>query len=249
MNVISFLYFEVLFRPLYNLLVGITDLLPNHSIGLAIIIVTLVVRLILLPPSLHQARQARANQTKMSGVKEKIQAIKKEHKDDRTRVAEETMKIYREAGINPAAGCLPLLIQFPILIALYRVFFIGIGPETFSALYSFVPQPEAVSTVFLGLSLSEPSLILGILAGLGQFFLMRFFTPRPQQVGANEDSAQMMASMQKNMTYIFPVMTVFFALSFPAALSLYWVASTVFAMIQQYLIKRSLHLTEAIPTL
>lgn len=251
MNIFSLAYTEVLVRPLFNLLVGITNVLPTHNVGLAIILVTLVVRLILLPPSLHQVRQMQRNQEKMKTVQEKLKDIKTKHKDDKTRQAEETMRLYREAGINPAAGCLPVLVQLPILLALYRVFLGGIGPDTFHYLYSFVSEPNQLQTVFLGISLTSPSLLLGVIAGLAQFVLMRFATPTtaPATPGAPDETAQMMQSMQRNMVYFFPVMTVFIALQLPAALALYWVASTVFASLQQWAFKRILKVSPGMPAL
>lgn len=248
MNPFTFVYNEVLFRPLFNLLVGLTNFLPTHNIGWAIIGVTLLVRLVLLPSSLHHARQLQANQDKMQKMKVKLDELKKLHKDDKAKQAEETMKLYREAGINPASGCLPLLIQLPILIALYRVFLAELTPETYEMLYSFVQAPAQIGFEFFGINLKEPSLRLGLLAGIGQFVQMKWLTPTPQPTpGANEDAAAMMASMQKNMMYIFPVMTVFIALQLPAALSLYWAVSTLFGMLQQYLLKRTLHLTTTPP--
>lgn len=249
MNPFSFVYNELLFRPLFNLLIGITNFLPTHSIGISIILVTLIVRLVLLPASLHQAKQMHRNQSKMKEVKHELDKIKEKHKNDKTKQAQATMELYRKAGINPAQGCLPLLIQLPILIALYRVFLIGITPETFQYLYTFVSPPGDIQTVFLGINLYQPSLRLGILAGLAQFAQMRIFMPTsstPQPAGS-EQTAQLMASMQKNMAYIFPVMTVFIALQLPAALALYWLITTVFALIQQAILKRTLKLEGSPP--
>lgn len=250
MNPITFIYNELLFRPLFNVLVGITNIDPTHNVGIAIIMVTLLVRLILLPSSLHQARQLHKNQTKMSSVQKQIAKAKEVYKNNSAKQAEETMRIYREAGINPASGCLPLLIQLPILLALYKVFFTGLSTDTFHLLYSFVPAPQVLQQTFLGISLTQPSVLLGAIAGFGQFVLMKFFsgivTPQP---GASDQSQQMMMAMQKNMMYIFPVMTVFIAFQLPAALALYWVASTLFAIVQQYLIRRILHITPGTPTL
>lgn len=245
MNPFSFLYTEVLYRPLLNLLVGITNVLPTHNVGLAIILVTLLVRLLLLPSSLHHAKQMRANQGKMQDVKKEIEKAKKKHKGDKAKEAEETMRIYREAGVNPASGCLPLLIQLPVLIALYRVFLNGLSPEVYTSLYSFVMEPGALQTVLFGIPLNEPSLRLGVLAGVAQFVQMKWLSPTPQtatQPGMNDDAAAMMASMQKNMMFIFPVMTIFISLQLPAALALYWATSTLFGIAQQYTLKRSLHL-------
>lgn len=243
MNIITSFFREALFRPLFNLLVGITDVLPTHNIGVAIVLLTIISRLILLPFAWHQARQMQRNQHKMKELQSQLQALKEKHKDDKAKQAEATMALYREAGINPASGCLPLLIQLPILITLYRVFLAGVGPATYHYLYSFVSAPPSLTTTLLGINLAVPSLVVGICAGVAQFIQMRWFSPTPAtQPGGNEDAEQVMASMQKNMMYIFPVMTVFITLRLPAALALYWVISTGLAIIQQLLFKRFLHL-------
>ena len=250
MNPITFVYTEILFRPLYNLLVWIMNVDPSHSVGIAIIVVTIIVRLVLLPPSIRQAKQMQLNQEKMGGLQKQIAKLKKEHKDNKSKQAEETMKLYKEAGVNPASGCLPLLIQLPILLALYRVFLTGINEDSFQFLYSFVQAPDSVQQMFLGLPLTEPSVLLGAIAGAGQYVLMKYFTGTPAaQPGANEETQQMMMTMQKNMMYIFPVMTIFIAFQLPAALSLYWVISTAWAIGQQYFIRRSLNVTTGMPAL
>ena len=250
MNPISFLYTEVLFRPLLNLLIGITNVLPGHQIGWAIVVVTLIVRFILLPLSIQQARKSSANQAKMSDLQKDLKKIQKDPNEYKNRQAEETMKLYRERGVNPASGCLPLLIQLPILIALYRVFLTGLTPETFPALYSFVAEPTTIASVFFGIPLSEPSLRLGVLAGIGQFIQMKYLSPAPPAApSANEDAAAMTAAMQKNMAYIFPVMTVFIALQLPAALALYWLISTIFGIGQQLFLRRYLKISSNVPVM
>jgi YidC/Oxa1 family membrane protein insertase len=248
MNPFTLAYNELLFRPLFNLLVGITNILPTHNVGLSILAVTLIVRTLLLPPAIHQAKQMQANQNKMKELRHELKKIQQQHKHDAAKKAEATMALYRRAGINPASGCLPLLIQLPILIALYRVFLIGLGDETFQFLYPFVTRPEAVQLSFLGINLAQASLSLAIVAGVSQFILMRQVNPATQASlpADNEQSAQMMASMQKNMTYIFPVMTVFIAMQLPAALALYWVASTVFGILQQRLFKKYLNISSGV---
>jgi YidC/Oxa1 family membrane protein insertase len=250
MNIFSLIFTEGLYRPLLNLLIGITNVLPGHSVGWAIIFVTLIVRLILLPSFLHQATAMRKNQEKMAQIQHKIDELKKTHKDDKAKQAEETMKIYREAGINPASGLLPLFVQLPVLIAMYQVFFSGLTPETYHYLYPFVSHPTDLSFKFFGLDLGMPSLLLGVIAGIFQFIQMRYLSPAPQSSpGANEEAAKMMASMQKNMMYIFPAMTVFIALRLPAALALYWTVSTLFGIVQQIIVKRSLKLESNPPNI
>ncbi len=244
------IYTEVLFRPLFNLLVGLTNIIPGNSVAWAIIFLTIIVRLILLPSFLHQAKAMQKNQEKMKAIQPKLDDAKRKHKDDKAKHAEETMKIYKEAGVNPASGCLPLIIQLPILIALYRVFFTGLTKDTYHYLYSFVAHPVVLNFSFFGINLNAPSLLLGIIAGLFQFLQMKYLAPQtPSQPGANDETAAMMASMQKNMMYIFPAMTIFISLSMPAALALYWAVSTLFGILQQLLLKRSLHLTSNPPSI
>ena len=247
MNPLLFVYSEFLFRPLFNLLVIITNILPGHNIGVSILIVTVIVRLILIPPSLHQARQTQKNQSKMAELKSQLSKINKKHANDKAKKSEETMRLYKEAGINPASGCLPLLIQLPILIALYRVFLIGITPDTYKYLYEFVPSPDTIGLTLFSLDVTQSSLLLAIIAGVFQFILMKSITP-PQPPAANDDdqSAQMMASMQKNMAFIFPIMTVFIAMRLPAALALYWVATTIFGIVQQYVFKKYLNVASSV---
>jgi YidC/Oxa1 family membrane protein insertase len=250
MNIFSAIYTEGLYRPLLNLLVGIANSMPSHSVGWAIIFVTILVRLVLLPSFLHQATTMRRNQTKMANIQHKIDALKKQHKDDKAKQAQETMKIYREEGINPAGGLLPIFVQLPVLIALYQVFFSGLTPEIYQYLYPFVDHPTNLSFMFFGINLSTPSFLLGLVAGVFQFIQMKYLAPQtPSNPGSSDETAKMMASMQKNMTYVFPAMTVFIALRLPAALSLYWAVSTLFGIVQQIIVKRSLHLKENPPTI
>lgn len=251
MNPFTFLYTEVLWRPLFNLLVGLTSVIPGHFMWVAVVLVTLVVRLILLPLSLKQARQAQRNQGKMANIQDEVKRIQKEHQGNRQKQAEATMALYRKAGVNPASGCLLLLIQLPILIALYRVFLTEIGPASAHFLYSFVSLPETINLSFLGVTLTEPSVAFAVAAGIAQFIQVRFFSPAPTPTplaGDNDSSAKMMASMQKNMAYVFPAMTVFISLQLPSALALYWVVSIALAVLQQWLLKRTLRLASLPPT-
>ncbi len=248
MNPLATIYTTILIQPIFNILVGITNILPNHSIGWAIIIVTLIVRLLLLPSSLHQARHASLNQEKMKKLNVELEQIRKQHKNDKAKQGEATMKLYKDSGVNPASGCLPLLIQLPILIALYQVFLHGITPDTYNQLYSFVIVPTNLNLRFLGVALDHPNMVIAILAGIAQFVQVKFFSPTPAATpGQSDDSAQMMLAIQKNMAYIFPLMTIFISLKLPAALGLYWVTSTAFGILQQYLIKRRFHLTANLP--
>lgn len=248
MNPLSFIYNEILFRPLFNLLVAITNILPNHNVGLSILGVTLLVRFALLPLSIHQAHHMQANQKKMAALRAEIKKINEQYKNDSAKKAQATMELYKKAGISPTAGCLPLVIQLPILIAMYRVFLGGLGEQTWSHLYSFVHQPTAISMMFLGINLAVPSVLLGLIAGVAQFLQMRLMSATQATPAADADeTSKAMHAMQRNMAYIFPVMTVFIALKLPAALALYWCVSTLFGLLQQYIMKRTMNLSSAPP--
>lgn len=251
MNPLTFAYTEFLWRPLFNLLVGLTNVIPGHFMWVAIILVTLAVRLILLPLSLQQARHAQRQQTKMADVKQALKRIQAQYKDDKQKQAQETMAAYRRAGVNPASGCLLLLIQLPILLALYRVFLTPIAPESFQFLYSFVAVPTAVNLSFFGIQLTAGSLWLAIVAGVAQFIQVRYFSPTqtaPPTASDSDDTAKMMAGMQRNMAYIFPAMTVFISLRLPSALALYWIISISLAILQQIILQKVLRLNSPPPT-
>jgi YidC/Oxa1 family membrane protein insertase len=230
-------------------MVGTAALLPNHSLGWTIIFVTILVRLILLPFSLHQAKHMQKNQQKMADLKGEIQKINDTHKDNPTEKNKATMALYRKAGINPVAGCLPLLIQLPVLIAIYRVFLHGLGPETWHFLYPFVRHPETLQVFFFGFDVTKPNLVVAILAGVAQFFQVRMMSQAQPAPSQDDDSAQMMAAMQKNTNYIFPAMAVFIALRLPAALPVYWIISSIFAIAQQYYIKKYMKITLTSPVI
>jgi YidC/Oxa1 family membrane protein insertase len=237
--------------PLINALVFLHQLLRDF--GLAIVFLTLALRFALYPLFLTQLRSQRIMQELQPAVAE----LRRKYKGDRQKFAEEQMRLYRERGHNPAAGCLPLLVQFPILIGLWSALQqvgCGLGPppdcpglaheELQKILYPFVPNPvpengQLDATAYWlpwvtnGLAKPEPDpwKILAVLAGLTQFVASLMTLPAKQQ--ATDDPMQ--RSMQM-MVYYLPLITVFFAWSLPAGLALYWVTSTLFQIAQQYLV-------------
>jgi YidC/Oxa1 family membrane protein insertase len=139
------------------------------------------------------------------------------------------------------AGCLPILIQLPILIALFRVFSAGLDPEQLNTLYSFIERPESLDFMFLGLiNLSQRSIILALIAGFSQFILSKMSFPKKsagQKKSAKAGGLDFSSLMGQQMIYFMPLITVFFGLSFPAALPLYWIVITLFGIFQQYFTK------------
>jgi len=228
------LYHLLLFQPLLNLLI----FLYNHigDIGIAIIIVTILIRLILLQPSLKAIKAQKALQE----LQPKIKKIQEKYKNDRERQSKELMKFYQENKVNPFSSCLPMLIQLPVLFALYSVFRVGLTEQSMQYLYSFVPAPEHINTMFLSLiNMAQPNAILAVLAGVLQFLQTKMMTKKaPKVISGKGPMADMSGILGKQMTYLMPVMTAFIALGLPSGLALYWITTTLFAIVQQYVIIR-----------
>ncbi|MFH0906860.1 MAG: YidC/Oxa1 family membrane protein insertase [bacterium] len=233
METLISIFNQGLYRPLFNALVLIYNIIPFHDLGIAIILLTILIRFILYPLS----KKAIQSQKAMTELQPKIKEIQRKYKNKEEQ-AREMMVLYKENKINPMAGCLPILIQLPILIALFRVFYTGLDPEQLNILYGFVQRPESLNVMFLGIiDLSQRSIPLAILAGFFQFIQAKMITP-PKTAQSREKSGFDFASaMSQQMLYFMPVITVFFALSFPAALPLYWIVITLFGIIQQHFTK------------
>lgn len=240
----SFLFNEVVYKPIYNFLIFTYNIIPFHDFGLAIIFVTLVLKFILIPLSRKQIE----SQKKMQEMQPKIKEIQEKYKNDKEKQSRALMEFYKINKTNPFSGCLPTIFQLIFLIAIYRVLFnisnagLLVDPKE---LYSFIPNPGQINQYFLGIiDLSKtinlnqisfkvvPQLILIILAALAQYVQIKMITPKtkPQDNKANPDISQIMS---KQMMYLGPLLTLFIGIKFPAGLALYWLVSTVFAIIQQ----------------
>ena len=224
------LYSDIIYRPLLNLLVFFYNIIPGHDIGVVIIVVTILIRLV-LAPSFHKSLKS---QKAMSDLQPKLNAMREKHKDDKEAQAKAMMELYKEHKINPLGSCLPLLIQLPILIGLYQVFRIALGGQDLVGLYNFVHAPGTISPYFLHfLNLAKPSIYLGVIAGLAQFWQSKLMMPK--NVGEQDMT---MKAMSMQTTYVLPVLSVIIAIRLPAGLPLYWIVTTLFAVAQQYYIMR-----------
>ena len=237
----TYLYHTFFYNPLYNGLVFLIDVLPTWvDVGIVIVIFTVLVKLILFPLS----KAALKSQIAMKELQPKIDQIKKEHKDP-TQQSMATMKLYKEAGANPFSGILVLLIQIPIIIALYRIFLTGGLPHiSADLLYSFVHVPEAVNMHFLGIDLAKKSLVLALLAAVSQFFQIRFSIPEIKK-DANADGKASFGNdltrmMSVQMKYVLPVVVFFASYGVNAAIAIYWTTSNLFAIGQELVVRRKL---------
>lgn len=223
------IFYLILTQPLLNFLIWIYNVIPLHDIGLAIIVLTLIVRLLLFPSfqkSLRSQRQLQLLQPKLDEIKEK-------YKDDKPAQTKAILEFYQLNKVNPFSSCLPLLVQLPILIALYQVFLAGLNDQISGKLYPFVVDPGKINTAFFGLlDLSQSNFLFAVLAGALQFVQSKLMMPRHKVM----DQTARMVNAQ--FTYLMPVVTVFIAAKLPAGLALYWIVTTLFAIGQQYYIMK-----------
>lgn len=219
---------NLLYDPLLNALAFLVSIVPGGNVGLAVIVLTILVKVLLFPLS----QKSIESQAKMNLLAPEIDKIKKSGASKEEQ-AKQTFDLYKKHKTNPFSGCLLVLIQIPIIFALYYVFYKGINFES-GVLYSFVPKPEHLNMLFLGVDLAGKSVILAILAGVSQFFQARFM-PKPAENTANDGSfqASFAKSMQVQMKYVFPVLVAFIAYSVSGAIALYWIVSNVFTIGQQ----------------
>ena len=233
---ISTFFHAVFYNPIYNALVALVALVPGSDVGIAVIILTILIRLILLPFSLSAARTQRA----MKILEPKIKELKEKHKDDKEREAIETLELYKAAEVNPFSSILVALIQIPVLLALYWVFIY----EPFSAintarLYAFTPVPHAASLLFLGIiSVASKSLVLAAFAGATQFLqaLMALKgTLKPSNGGPGGSFQEIIAVQLK---YVFPVLIAVISYTTSAAIALYFIATNLAGAAQEWHVRR-----------
>jgi len=238
MNFIIDVFNTILYRPLLNALVIFYQLIPGHDFGVAVILLTILTRLIIYPLMAQSLR----SQKVLTKLQPKIRELQVKHKNDKEKQAKELISLYQKEKINPLGGFLPLLIQFPILIALYQVFWKGLRPEEMANLYSFVSQPKIIDPIFFGLiNLAKSSLILALIAAIFQFFQTKMLTIyQPVGLVKTPEKTDQMTSFsnlfQKQMLYFFPIFTVFILWKLPAAIALYWITTSLFSLVQQYFI-------------
>jgi len=231
MSVLQVIFNEVLYRPVLNALMLLYQYIPGGDFGVAIIVLTLIVKTLLFPSTLKSIKAQR----ELQEIQPKIKELQEKHKDDKAAQGKALMELYQKEGINPAAGCLPMLAQLPILIALFLVLRNVSGGDgiTQDGLYSFISAPEQISLVFLGvLNLAKASPIIAVLAGILQFFQMKMTIPKTIKSSSKNDFAGI---MQKQMLYFFPFFTMLILWRLQSAIGLYWITTTLFSIGQQYI--------------
>ncbi|SDI84267.1 membrane protein insertase YidC [Natribacillus halophilus] len=207
--------------PLSWLIIQTAHILQG-SYGLAIMAMTVVIRLFLFPLFLKQHKSSKAMQTLRPEIEKLREKYDQKNPEEQKKMQQEMMSLYQNSGINPVAGCLPLLVQMPILMAFY---------------FAIIRTEEIATHSFLWMDLGSPDpyMIMPLLAGLGMFLQM--------QLSTRHMSTEMAAQM-KLMYYVMPIMIVGAGFALPAALSLYWFTGSLFMMAQTWLIHRNERKTE-----
>lgn len=236
---ISAAFHTVFYDPIYNALVALVALIPGSDVGIAVIIVTIIIRLILLPFSLSAARMQRAMKT----LEPKIKELKEKHKGNKEKEAVDTLALYRDARVNPFVSILTVFIQIPALLALYWVFYYEpLSAINTARLYAFTPVPDAVSLQFLGIiSVAGKSLVLAALAGVTQFFqahLALSGTMKPSDVKGMQNDFQKVMGMQ--LKYVFPFIIAAISYTTSGAVALYFVTTNLAGMAQEWYVRRAI---------
>lgn len=240
---ISTFFHAVFYDPIYNALVALVALVPGSDVGIAVIIITIVIRLVLLPFSLSAARTQRA----MKLLEPMIKELKEKHKNDKEKEALETLALYREAHVNPFASILTVFIQIPVLLALYWVFyyepFSTVSAINTARLYTFTPIPHGVSLEFLGIiSVAGKSIVLAVLAGITQYVQAHMAlsgTMKPSEDGGMQANFQKMMGMQ--LKYVFPFLIAVISYTTSGAIALYFITTNIAGSFQELYVRRTLH--------
>jgi len=241
----------ILYNPIYNGLVFLIDVIPGGEVGLAVIVLTLVVKFILLPLSVKSVR----TQQTMKKVKPKIDEIKEKYGDNKEEQAKKMMEAYSEYNVNPFTGIFTIIIQFPIIIALYYVFYNGGLPEiNTDLLYSFTQIPEMVDMVFFGTSLAEQSLVIALIAGASQFLQtwvsnkLSPGTDTAEEAKKKPTDPSFIDEFKENIggkfMYILPGVVFAISYSLPAVVAVYWATSNFFQLFQTVYVKQTINVEE-----
>ena len=237
----SFLYHTFFFDPLYNILILLFGLFPWADAGIIVILLTVLVRLIMFPLS----RKAVLTQVKMAEIGPDLAQIKEKYKDKAEEQAKLTLALYREKGVNPFSGILVVIIQIPIIFALYQIFLHF--PEVNSALlYSFVTAPDHINTIFLGLlDITAKSIIIALLAAVSTFFQFQISMKGQTQPKGNSFGDNLTRSMQTQMKYFFPVIVFFISYKISGVIALYWFTTNLFSIAQELFVRKNIKSNQA----
>ncbi|OHA81992.1 MAG: hypothetical protein A2675_01545 [Candidatus Yonathbacteria bacterium RIFCSPHIGHO2_01_FULL_51_10] len=235
----SEIFMEGFVRPFYNALILILAAVPGADLGIAVIILTILVKVLILPLS----KKAIESQIKMREVQPDLKKIQEKYGKNKEEVYKRTMALYKEKGVHLFSGCLPLLVQTPIVMGLYFVFYREVAANNPALLYSFVHATATIDPVFLGLiDLTNKSIILAVVAAVAQFFHTKISLPSPaltQSEGKLSFSEEFTRSMNVQMKYVFPIIVGVIAYVVSGIVALYFATSNLFSLFYELWVRRS----------
>jgi len=236
---ISTVFHAIIYNPLYNGLIFLVNIIPTHDVGLAVVALTVVVRFVVYPLS----KRAVQSQLAMKKITPEVEELKKKYKKNSPEQTKAVFALYKERDIHPFAGAGLMLVQLPVLIALFWIFATGGLPTVDTQLlYSFIPRPETVNMLFVGLidMGAKHNIPLAVLTALTQLAYSRLsMGPRAGKTAIEESlSSDMAKSFDLQARYVLPAIIGFVAYSVVAAAPLYYVTSNLFMIGQEYLAGR-----------
>ncbi len=238
---ITDLFNTLFYQPIYNGLIFLISIIPGADVGIAIILLTIIVKLIILPLS-HKSIKSQA---KIRNIEPEVKEIKEKHKKNKQEQARQVMELYKKHGVNPFTGCFLALVQLPVVLALYWVFFKGLGEINTDMLYSFINTPIVINMQFLGfVDMLGKSLFLALLAGITQYYQMKLSLPPILPKNKESDNGEpsfkdeFVRNMSTQMRYVLPVFVFFIAYTISAAVALYWVTNNSFSVAHELIVRK-----------
>lgn len=229
------MFIEYIYLPIYNLLTFFVDVTPGGDLGIAVIAVTLAVRFVFLPISLSAARTQQA----MKEIQPQLTEVREKYKKDPQEQARQMFALYKEHKVKPFSSMLMMLLQIPVLFGL---FFVTKDVASFqidpTLLYPFVPAPEVLSELFLGIfPVAASSLWLALLAGATQFAYAYRAVPIPEKKKGGSMQEEFGRAMAIQVRYMFPFLIAFFAYA-SGAIALYFAATNIFMLVQDFAVRK-----------
>lgn len=229
---------EILYRPLFNALAWLYENVAFEDLGVAIILLTVAVRLVLFPLFHETVKHQRITQN----LQPEIKRIQKNHKEDKETQAQKIMELYDQHQVNPLMPLLAMLVQIPIVIVLYRIFIHGFSGDALNLLYPFINLPQSPDENFLGIiDLRESNMWLVGFAAIVQYIQGKLSLAKKKNRSDDVSNAE---KIGQSMVTFMPILTVLILFSLPAAIALYWGTTTVFSILQQLIVNRSLNKEE-----
>lgn len=238
----STIFNTLIYNPLYNGLVFLLNTFPFIDVGIAVVLMTIVVKLILFPLS----RAAARTQIMLRALAPQLEELKKKYKDTPQEQAQATLQLYKKNNVKPFSSFFLILVQLPVIFALYFIFLRGGLPDIhMNILYPFITAPQTIDMHFLGiLDVTSRSIVVALLTGISQYIQISLVTPKRNKAGKEKKddslSSSFAQSMQFQMRYFMPVVITIISYTLPSLIGLYWITSNVFTILQELFVRREM---------